>query len=282
MFGYIITNQDELKVKDVKRYHSYYCGLCRSLKEKHGLTAQATLTYDMTFLCILLSGLYDTETTCSQHRCVVHPFSKHQILQNEVTAYAADMNLLMAYYNLMDNWIDDKSLPSKVATEIYKKKCQKIASQYPRQNEAITTYMKELSACEERQESNLDAAASLTGNFLGEIFAWKKDEWYDDLWKFGFYLGKFIYLYDAYEDLEEDRKKNHYNPFLSAGIQERDLEEQCHEYLLMMAAEAARYFERLPIIENVDILRNIIYSGIWTKHEQIRTKRIEKLSAKQK
>lgn len=42
---------------------------------------------------------------------------------------------------------------------------------------------------------------------LGEIFAWKQDEWYDELKTLGFYLGKFIYLMDAYEDRDKDEKK---------------------------------------------------------------------------
>ena len=88
----------------------------------------------------------------------------------------------------------------------------------------------------------------------------------------GFYLGKFIYLMDAYEDMEKDKKKGNYNPFLlSRGMQKNEeLAEQC---LTMMAAGAAEYFERLPLVENLEILRNILYAGIWGKYEKIKAKR---------
>lgn len=275
MFGYIITNQDELKVKEVKKYRSYYCGLCQSLKERHGVFAQATLTYDMTFLNILLSGLYDVETNCCTTRCVAHPFKKQPTLMNEITAYAADMNLLMAYYNLIDNWVDDHSFTSKAGAFLIHKHIQRIASKYPRQNNAILSYLEALNICEKNNEPNLDKAASYTGKFLGEVFAIKQDEWYDDLYQFGFYLGKFIYLCDAYEDVYEDAKKKHYNPFLCAGLSYEEIEEKSFEYLTLMAGEASRYFERLPILENIDLLRNILYSGIFTKYESTKTKRLK-------
>ena len=55
MFGYVTVCEPELKVKDLKKYRAYYCGLCRTLKEDYGFMGQMTLTYDMTFAVILLS-----------------------------------------------------------------------------------------------------------------------------------------------------------------------------------------------------------------------------------
>jgi len=55
MFGYIIVNKPEMKFKEFDLYQSYYCGLCRSLKENYGRTGQLTLSYDMTFVILLLT-----------------------------------------------------------------------------------------------------------------------------------------------------------------------------------------------------------------------------------
>ena len=37
----------------------------------------------------------------------------------------------------------------------------------------------------------------------------------------------------------------------------------------MMMSECSKAFEQLPIVENTDILRNILYSGVWCKYELI-------------
>ena len=48
---------------------------------------------------------------------------------------------------------------------------------------------------------------------MGELFVYKKDVWEQTLRDMGFYLGKFIYIMDAYDDIEKDLKKGTFNPF---------------------------------------------------------------------
>ena len=103
MFGYITVNKEELKVKDFDRYHAYYCGICQDLKKSCGELARMTLTYDMTFLAILLTGLYEGTDRQERHFCVLHPLHKRPCLRNAYTQYAADMNILLVYHNLMDD-----------------------------------------------------------------------------------------------------------------------------------------------------------------------------------
>ena len=88
----------------------------------------------------------------------------------------------------------------------------------------------------------------------------------------GFYLGKFIYLMDAFEDLEKDEKNGKYNPFLLCHGTRKNIE-LAEQSLNMMASKATEYFERLPLVENVEILRNIMYAGIWNRYETIKSKR---------
>ena len=42
MFGYVMVNKPEMKVKDFERYHSFYCGLCHELIKVYGPVGQAT------------------------------------------------------------------------------------------------------------------------------------------------------------------------------------------------------------------------------------------------
>ena len=121
MFGYIVIHKDELKVKDYNRYNSFYCGVCRSLRNNYGLPGQITLNYDMTFLAILLSGLYEDDTKTVMRHCIIHHVKKHGEISNEYTDYAAAMNILLSYYKLKDNWNDDKSLKSNIGAGLLKK-----------------------------------------------------------------------------------------------------------------------------------------------------------------
>lgn len=275
MFGYVTVRKEELKIKDYNKYQAYYCGVCQDLKEAYGWKGQATLTFDMTFLAILLTGLYEDRTVREEHRCLVHPGRKHICLRNEFTRYAADMNLLSTYYNLLDDWEDEKKHVALAGAKALKSSVCKAAKKYPRQDRAVREYLKKLHICETENSRDLDQAAGYTGEVMAQLYCCREDIWKEDLGRLGFYIGKFIYLMDAYEDVEKDRKTGNYNP-LVFQYGSSEFEEMAEKILLMMTAEASRAFEKLPILENVDILRNILYSGIWTKYEMIRHRRESK------
>ena len=272
MFGYVTVNQDELKIKEWKRYRAYYCGLCHVLKEVAGQKARLSLSYDMAFLAMLLDDLYDCEQETGECRCVAHPVKKHEYIKSAATQYAAKMNLLLCYDNLLDDWKDDRNAGAALAAAAIRRARMRIAKEYPRQTRAVEQYIEKLHACEEKRETNLDVASGLTGEMLAELFCWREDEWKADLSGLGFYLGKFVYLMDAYEDMEKDVKKGNYNPFLFTRGQTKNADLAEHS-LNMMAAGAAEHFERLPLVENLEILRNILYAGVWGKFEKIKAKR---------
>ena len=271
MFGYIMVDRDELKGREMDRYRSYYCGVCMDLKKSCGQFSRMTLTYDMTFLAVLLTDLYDDMTPTENRFCPLHPLRRQSCLQNRFTRYAADMNILLVYHNLMDNWEDDRSHRSHAAARLLRRAYLQAARRHPAKVRAIRRYLKKLHEAERSGSCDLDLASGLTGELMGEIFVPENDMWAAELRKLGFYLGKFIYLMDAWDDVREDRESGSYNPF-RAMAEEPDFEERAGEVLTMQAAGATRAFERLPLVENVDILRNILYSGIWVKYRTKRAK----------
>lgn len=274
MFGYININRKELSRENEEAYQAYYCGLCQELKRICGTKGQMLLNYDMTFLVVLLTGLYELEDTETSFTCALHPAKKHTARINDATRYAADMNILLGYHNLQDDWKDERAYSKKALARMFQKEYDRIRLAYPRQTQAVEQYMEKLQQAEEQKESNLDVIAGLTGQMTGEIFDWKQDEWSEELRCLSFYLGKFIYLMDAYEDLDKDRKKQQYNPFLQMECQsEEDFETFARLLLSSMVSESARSFERLPILEHADILRNILYSGVWSRYEYLRLKK---------
>lgn len=268
MFGYVTICEPELKVKDLRKYKAYYCGLCRTLKERYGSVGQFTLTYDMTFAVILLTSLYESETRQSVHHCKVHPVKKQEMLQNEVTEYAADMNMILAYYHMKDDWVDEKKVSGFVGTYALRRKVKKIIKLYPRQSRVIQKELKTLSECEKEDTTDIDKVAGCFGRLMSELFIYKEDMWEDRLRKMAFFLGKFIYIMDAYEDLEKDVKSGSYNPLKEVSKNE-DYEERCREILCMMIAESSAQFEGLPCLLDIDILRNILYDGVWTRYRKI-------------
>ncbi len=274
MFGYVLVDKPELKIREFDVYKSWYCGLCRTLKDRSGALGQLTLTYDMTFLVLILHGLYEPDMQCGECRCIAHPMQKHATRVDRFTEYAADMNLLLMYYKCMDDWNDNKKFSRLAFAKSLSGKCRKIEMRYPEKAAAIAASLAELSRLEVENCSDLDRVSGCFGRLMGEIMVCEKDLWEKDLRDLGFYLGKYIYLLDAYEDLEKDRQSGNYNPLIAMSETE-EFEEQIFAILEMMMAECAVRFERLPILENAEILRNILYSGVWSRYDIAKEKRKE-------
>ena len=194
------------------------------------------------------------------------------LFRSEITDYIADMNLFLAYLNCIDDWEDEKKLSRKIYTFFIKNKVKKIKKKYPKKTEKLEKILRKSSDYEKKKEYDIDIISSYSGELMAELFLYKEDEWKECLSRMGFFLGKYIYIIDAYEDIEKDLKKGNYNPFKDIYKNE-DFDNFVERILTMMISECAREFENLPIIEDVDILRNILYSGVWAKFKTIRNKR---------
>ena len=92
----------------------------------------------------------------------------------------------------------------------------------------------------------------------------QEDYWANALRAFGYSLGRYIYLLDAVCDYDKDAKKNSYNPLL---LMNRKPEEM-REALEMLLGGASAAFEKLPLVQDKDILDNILYSGVWLEYRR--------------
>jgi len=276
MFGYVVINKPELKFKEYDVYHAYYCGLCRTLKNQYGYKGQISLNYDLTFIAMILTQLYEVQTKEEISRCVMHPLHKYLKYDNDCIDYAAKMTIVLTYLKCEDDWLDEKKITRQVYKKMLSKHYQQIKKEYP---EAISKIERALECIHNYENENcyqLDDVAKCFGEVMGLICSsYRDDVWQDDLYEMGFYLGKFIYFMDAYDDIEEDLKKGRYNPFKEL-YQQDSFEEKSYMILEMMISRATNAFECLPIIENVEIMRNILYSGVWTKYEFKKKKMEEK------
>lgn len=268
MFGYVLPERGELKIRELEAYQSYYCGLCFALKEQYHLCGRLSLNYDMTFLGILLTALYEPEQTQRRVRCIVHPVRKHVSVQNKYIKYAADMNILLTYYKCQDDWKDERKFASAVYGRLLGRAGKKVRKRYPQKVEYLQKQLEVLSALEKQESVNLDEMSGCFGKICAELFVCEKDVWETSLRKIGFFLGKFIYLLDAYDDMGEDLKSGSYNP-LQAYAGREDFIEWIHQILKMNIAEVCREFEKLPILEHTGLLKNILYAGVWNKFKAV-------------
>ncbi len=266
MFGRVVVNKSELKFREFDTYRSYYCGLCRALKDE-GLLCSLSLNFDMTFLAILLNSLYESKIIENKCRCICHMCKKHDETKDSFSPYLAHMTILLSYYKCIDDFKDDKNIIKYIYSLYLKPKFKKTSRLYPEKAESIKKHLNDLSKIE--TGNNFEECANLFGHITAVIFTPKDDIWQDILYRMGFFLGKFIYLADAYEDLEEDIKKNRPNPLKEMSNMD-DFDKEMKIILNMLAAECAREFDSLPLERNTEILKNIIYAGIWSKLEGVR------------
>lgn len=260
MFGYVKINKMELKFKEYYSYKGYYCGLCKCLKDKYSNKSRMTLNYDMTFLILLLSSLYEPKNKTYEEMCVVHPSKKQLVIRNEITEYAASLNILLSYYNLLDNWEDDKNYKAYSAMKLLTREFKKSSLELPEKSLAIKKHLDNISALEKENADDIDAVSNEFGHLMEEIILYKKDHWEKVLRKIGFYLGKFIYFIDAYEDMEKDGANKSYNPF--NNIQVEDKESYAKDLIMLNLSFLSNEIDKLPLEQDKGIIDNIIYSGL--------------------
>lgn len=275
MFGYIRINKMDLTFREYGYYKGYYCGLCKYLKENHGEISRLSLNYDITFLIVILTALYKLDSDITYERCIANPLKKKMRIVNEITEYAASMNILLSYYKLEDNLYDDNGIKDKLAYELYKGKLKKAYEKYPQKAEYIKQQLGNLRELEKQESKSIDKVSNTFGNLMGEIFVYKKDEYEQNLRNIGFNLGKYIYILDAYEDLEEDNKKGRYNPFIDYIDKKEELKNKVDRLISMSLGMATKNIEQLNLEFNKSIIDNIIYSGVYLRYKSILEKGCE-------
>lgn len=291
MFGFILPNLESLDAEEKQRYRSVYCGVCRSIRRRYGQRCRLTVSYDMTFLALVLGSLYEPDEETGAKRCPVHPVELQAFACSVYTDYAADVSVALAYHKLLDDWRDDRSKRARVAAAALAVPYRRARCRRPEACRAIEAAMDDIHAIEREARAframqmskgrdasapagsgaelvvaeppSPDAAANRFGLLMGDLFAFQDDFWATDLRRFGARLGKFVYVMDAAVDLEEDQKSGSYNPFVMMGASR----EEARESLELLAAGMADAFERLPLERDVHVLRSVLYAGVWQQFE---------------
>lgn len=252
MFGYITADFRKLSKSAKKDYKAAYCGLCRALSKRYSAKARFLLSFDTTFLSIVLATL-NSETSCQKCACPYRFGAKKNCLTGKYSDYAADVTVLLACMNFEDDIKDDKSLRAKILKLVYRREFEKAKKIRPELFEGLLRGIVELERAERRGEQNPDVPADIFGQMLSQVFA--IDERLDD---FGYYLGKFIYLCDAVCDFKSDLKHKRYNALTGKRMAD-------FENILSYNVDKCRDIADDLSLDS-EIIKNVLESGIWLRY----------------
>jgi hypothetical protein len=272
LFGYIKPFKPELKIKENEQYNIVYCGLCHALGKKYGIITRLILNYDLTFLAIMKLNNGNC-TGFENKRCIVHPFKKHSCSKPSLDMdFVADTAVIMFYYKLKDNIADGNnirkillSLILPFASLIH----NKAVKNAPEIEYIVQKYIDEQHIVEQKNSSNIDEAAHPTAVMMRELAksCAKNDSEKRIFERFGYFLGRWIYISDAQDDIISDMKHKSYNAFvlyfhLKSETELKDINEKAKMLLNSCIYEMTSAYELLQKGCYDSIISNILYLGL--------------------
>jgi len=272
MFGYIRTDTPELRVRENEYYRAVYCGLCRSQGKCTGQCSRFTLSYDIAFLALLRLTLDGKQPEIKQGRCLAHPLKKRAYIAHcEPLAYCAYASAILTHGKIIDDIQDErgfKKFKAFLARPFSSHMRKKALKQYGELDIRISDGLKRLSEIEKQNLESVDIPADVFGDILADIVAYGLEGNNEKIMRnIGKHIGRWIYIVDAADDLEEDIKKQRFNPFarLYHGNIPSDQRETVANSLKLELLAAEPAFNLIEYNELYDIemiISNIIYRGM--------------------
>ena len=302
MLGYVQVFKPELKVREYEIYTGYYCGVCKYIGKTYGQLPRMALSYDAAFLALLLASVDETPDAPVQEHCVAHHIKKETIIRNRAVEYAGDVMLILAWYKMLDDAHDEGKVSAKATLTLLNGLHKKLQRKYPELCDGIEINLAKLNGLEEAKCASLDEAAESFSKIMEVIFregarllypngqtgeSSSSQNLHETFARTGYHMGKWIYLIDAVDDIEENLESGAYNPLLYrfdykgnvSGSEEladetaqqfrtrirENLEFNLYHYLAVLSEQT----ESLDIKKNQGIIDNVIYFGMNRKTEEI-------------
>lgn len=268
MFGYIKPFKPHMRFSEFQVYNGFYCGLCKNLGKNYGQLYRLMLSYDFAFLGLLCCACNTAPLHFEPQHCIVHPITKKLCLKNtEVLDFTAAAAVISVYQKLCDSIEDSgffKAIPFRIVKILAKKGYRKASSQYPQMAEKIQHEMNKQFSLEKECCSSLDLACEPTAQIMSllasEIPAEKEQS--EVFGAFGYHLGRFVYLADAYDDAEKDLKKNNYNVLFKYEKEVSQAKQLAQDNINMSLCMIADYYGKMKIQRFREIIDNVIFLGL--------------------
>ncbi len=270
MFGYVRPSEPRLSEEDKQRFRAAYCGLCRTLGERHGLSAPFILNYDFAFLSILL---WPPETGTVLHRpCLAHPVQGRDCFpQNPALELAADCSVILAWWQLQDALTDPGKGKGKyrLLSGLLKNAYERTVRNRPNFDRTTREQLERLRYLEQAGCPTMDEPADTFARLLSGV----SDEVKEPvrrrvLQQFLYHLGRWIYLVDAADDLEDDFSSGSYNPLIRRfSLTNGTLTEEAKETLALSLDHSIRLmaaaFELWDFGVWAPVIRSVVYEGLF-------------------
>ena len=271
MFGYVVPDKPYLYLKDETLYNALYCGLCKSIKKSCGNACRFTLNYDLAFLSALAHNIMGVDVSITKQNCIAHQIKKRPIAKpDEISLKIANLNVILAYYKLKDDKIDENKGSFKTA--LFAKGYKKAKKSCPEFDSVVNDCYKNLLKLESEKSNSVDIVSDCFATMLAriskELFKEKSNENTTNL---AYALGKWIYLIDALDDYDKDIKKGNYNVFYlcynnkSAKELIEENGKDIHFIFSSIFAIIKESYSKIETKYNTDLVENILFRGIFNK-----------------
>lgn len=266
MFGYVRPALSQLPQEDRDSYQGAYCGLCHAMGRRHGFLSRFTLNYDFAFLAILFTDRQ--ENMWCERRCPAHPLRKKRTcLCGTGLDAAADASLILTWHKLRDDVLDKgwfRGLPARMLSFVFRRAYRQALAARPAFASQVESGLEQLHSMENAASPELDRLADVFAGLLKAAAPEEQDETRRRvLEQILYHVGRWIYLVDAWDDLQEDRKKGRFNPldarFEGQPEKEREYLSTTMTHSLKLAISAANLtdFGRWEAV-----IHNMLYQGL--------------------
>ena len=279
MFGYVKTDKPEMKVKEYEAYRGLYCSLCKAMGKHFGVLSRLTLSYDITFLVLARLSFTGTLPCFESGRCSFNPGKKCSYCTNadEELRYASAVAMMMFYHKVRDNISDGRVLKKVLMYMLLPwalLKYKKAKKMYGEIAQIIEECMIKQAQTESRNSASTDEAAHQSAEALGRVMAYNKDDPEGNIYRFGYGIGKWVYLTDAFDDIEKDIKDKSYNVFVNKynlrnSEYSQGIKQEITATLNMTSGFFIEAYEKTENRTFSPIMENIIYEGMHKSIDRI-------------
>ncbi len=276
MFGYVSTDLPNMYVKDTVLYKAMYCGLCKSINKCCGKRARLALNYDLTFLSVLLHNILGVDVKVEKQHCIIHWLTKRPVaIPDELSKRIASLNIILAYHKLNDDVLDNNK--GRLSKLFFKKGYKKAVKSEPRLDEIVKNRYAELLQYEKTDGDSVDISADPFGNMMVEVVKeLTGDKFSESLYLLSYNLGKWIYLIDALDDFDKDKKKKNFNVFANLYkdvlTKEQLISEKKEELIYVFGNTLSAIMQGGKSLEykfNHDLIDNVLSLGLNVKTKKI-------------